>query len=330
MKLTNLPLRYKAILKILYKLLRGEKYLTYSFFQNFQKSFHKPDCFSQKINEKLAIIVQGPYLEKENFTLETLRIYRKNFPNSLIILSTWSVPKYDDFCLKEINVKIILNAKPTYFGNSNINLQIVSTKSGILLAKKLGAFYALKTRTDQRIHNPNLYTYLTSLLSAFPLLEKNYPQHSRLIACSLNTFKLRMYGISDMFLFGHIEDMVRYWSVPMDNRAPSKVERHITWRQQSVREECEVYFFTKYLRSIGKEIEFTLKASLSAIAEHVIVIDHHSIGLFWNKYTYDENRYLHGFYNSQLTFNDWLILQLDLDNISFEEKMLDLKINRDR
>jgi hypothetical protein len=330
MKHINLPLRYKAILKILYRLLRGEKYLTYSFFQNSQKSFQNPEFYLQKRSEKLSIIVQGPYLKKENFTLDTLRSYRKNFPDSIIILSTWSVPKCDDFLLKEIDVKIILNAKPTYSGSSNVNLQIVSTKSGILLAKKLGAFYALKTRTDQRICNPYLYTYLTNLLSAFPLLDKNYPQHSRLIACSLNTFKLRMYCISDMFLFGYIDDMVRYWSVPMDNRTPGKVERDITWRQLSKRKESESYFCIKYLQSIGKELEFTLKSSLSTIAKHFIVIDQHAIGLFWNKYTYDENRYLHGFYNSQLTFNDWLILHSDLDNVAFEETMLDFKINRNK
>ena len=327
MKLINLPLKYKAILKILVGLLRGKKYITYSFYQNIQKYFRNTECFLLVESEKLAIVVQGPYLDKEKFTLETLRGYRKNFPESVIILSTWSVPEGDKFFLQQIDVEIILNKKPIYWGVSNVNLQIVSTKSGILMARKLGAHYALKTRTDQRIYNPNFYAYLTSLLHAFSLSGGYSSQHSRLIACSLNTFKLRMYGISDMFLFGHIEDMMRYWDVPLDDRNSDGIERLNTWKLHSSRELSEVYFCTKYLRSIGKEVKFTLESSLSAIAEHFIVIDQHAIGLFWNKYTYDENRYVHGFYNSQLTFNDWLILHSAKDNIVFKETMLDLKIS---
>jgi hypothetical protein len=330
MSLINLPLRYKAILKILLGLLRGEKYYAYSFYQSTQKTARNTECFSLLENNKLAIVVQGPYSEKENFTLETLRIYRRNFPESVIILSTWTVPECDESALKQIDVKVILNERPIYSGVSNVNLQIVSTKLGMLLAKELGANHALKTRTDQRIYNPNFYAYLTSLLYAFPLANACSDQYSRLIACSLNTFKLRMYGISDMFLFGHIEDMVRYWDVPFDDRNSDGIENKKTWREHASLQLSEVYFCTTYLRSIGKDVKFTLKSSLSAIAENFIVIDQHSISLFWNKYTYDENRYDHGFYNSQLTFNDWLILDSCQGNIVYDEKRLDLKISNKR
>ena len=37
----------------------------------------------------------------------------------------------------------------------------------------------------------------------------DYPkQLGRLVGCSLNTLKLRPYGVSDMFLFGYLEDMI--------------------------------------------------------------------------------------------------------------------------
>ncbi len=36
-----------------------------------------------------AIAMQGPLLLKNNFTLETLKLYKKYFQNALIILSTW-------------------------------------------------------------------------------------------------------------------------------------------------------------------------------------------------------------------------------------------------
>ena len=327
MSLINLPLRYKEFLKILRSLLRGKKYYAYSFYQSIQKSSRNRECFSLLENSKLAIVVQGPYLEKENFTLETLRMYRRNFPESIIILSTWTLPKCDESALNQIGVNVSLNERPIDAGVSNVNLQIASTKSGMLLAMELGVNHVLKTRTDQRIYNPNFYAYLTSLLDAFPLAKPCSDQHSRLIACSLNTFKVRMYGISDMFLFGHVEDMVRYWDVPLDDRNSDGVDKAKTWREHANLQLSEVYFCTTYLRSIGKDVKFTLKSSLSAIAENFIVIDQHSISLFWNKYTYDENRYDHGFYNSQLTFNDWLILYSCQDNIVYDEKSLDLKIS---
>tara|TARA_B110000967_G_C18898615_1_gene572735 strand:- start:2065 stop:3057 length:993 start_codon:yes stop_codon:yes gene_type:complete len=326
MNLIKFPLGYKAILKMLIRLLRGEKYLSYSFYKNTQKSFRNPECFSVAVNKKLAIVMQGPYLAEENFTLESLSRYRKNFPESVIILSTWSIPECDHVFLKQIGVQIILNNKPLYVGFANVNLQIVTTKSGMLLARKLGADYALKTRTDQRIHHPNFYAYLTSMLEVFPLFSRKYSQHSRLVACSLNTFKLRLYGVSDMFLFGHIEDMIRYWDLPLDERIPDGSESYKTWRLLSNAKVSEGYFCTQYLQSIKRDIKYTLDSSLRAISEHFIIIDQHAIGLFWNKYTYDENRYDNGFYNSQLTFNDWLILHSGKGKINFNEAMLDFKI----
>ena len=48
-----------------------------------------------KINEKIAIIIQGPIKEKFNFLKNTLDIYKKIFKNSLIIISTWENENID-------------------------------------------------------------------------------------------------------------------------------------------------------------------------------------------------------------------------------------------
>lgn len=326
MRRINLSLRYKAVIKILLRLLRGERHFNYYFPKNIENTFKNKECFSSETNEKFAIVLQGPYIGENNFTIETLRRYRKNFPNGLIILSTWSVPKSIELDLQKIDVKIILNKMPQYSGFANVNLQIVSSREGLLLAKKLGAKYALKTRTDQRIHNPNFFDYMLSLLKTFPLEVNHSKQHSRLIACSLNTFKLRMFGISDMFLFGEIDDVIRYWNVPLDNRDESGIDKLNTWRLHAMKQLSEVYFCTEYLRSIGADVVFTLESSLRKIVEHFIIVDQNAIGLFWDKYTYDQNRYDYGFYDPQLSFNDWLNLYSNLENITFDESMLDRKI----
>jgi len=329
MNFKKISLSFKALIKILNQLLLGKKYFRYLFFKDVKKSLMNREPFlieKELETKKIAIVLQGPYIEKNNFTFQTIKRYRKIFPESILILSTWSVPENDKSYLKKIHVEIIINEKPIYFGIANVNLQIVSTKAGIHRAKKLGADYVLKTRTDQRIFNPNLLIYLDCMLDAFPLSHNYTNQHSRLVACSLNTFKLRMYGISDMFLFGHIHDMNLYWDVPLDNRKLDASIKLNTWKSHSNAQLSEVFFCTNYLRSLEREVEFTLEKSLKAIEEHFVIVDQNTIDLFWYKYTYDEDRYSHGMYNSQLTFNDWLILHTN-NNIVYNEFMTDLKID---
>ena len=93
----------------------------------------------------------------------------------------------------DTNHHIIKNKKPANFGIDNVNLHYVTSSAGMLAAQELGAEYALKTRTDQRIYHPSLDAYLFSLMEAFPLSGKIQKQRKRLIAISLNTFKYRMY-----------------------------------------------------------------------------------------------------------------------------------------
>lgn len=321
----NFSLRFRALLKILLCLCKGEKFYTFKFYKSIDRVFKK-DFYSTTEMRKFGLVLQGPYIIKDNFTLDTIRLYRKNYPEALIVLSTWNVPEQDIATLKEIGIKIIFNQKPEFAGISNVNLQICSTKSGILLVKELGAKYVLKTRTDQRIYNPRFFDYLLNLQLAFPLQDNSKSQKSRLVACSLNTFKLRMYGISDMFLFGDVNDMVRYWDIPFDNRNLNIAQFGSSWRSQAMLQICEVYFCVNYLRALGRNLEFTLQDSLAAIADHFVVIDQKALDLFWNKYSFNEDRFDYGFYDPQLTFNDWLILHTRTVDLDVDESMLDLPL----
>ena len=42
---------------------------------------------------KVAIVVQGPVIIKNDFTFETLKLYVNIFPNEIIVLSTWDCNK---------------------------------------------------------------------------------------------------------------------------------------------------------------------------------------------------------------------------------------------
>ena len=170
-----------------------------------------------------------------------------------------------------MGINYIENDKHDNPGLSNINMQIKTSKSGLLLAKKLGAQYAVKTRTDQRIYHPSMYAYLRNLLNLFPLKNKISAQHERLIGISLNTFKYRMYGLSDMFLFGQIDYMLLYWNIPFDPRIDESEEQSNackTWKEFAKWRICETYLCTEFLSRIGHETKFTLTDSFDAFSKY--------------------------------------------------------------
>jgi len=117
--------------------------------------------------------MQGNIINKNNFTYETLKIYRKLFPKIILILSTRDDCSKDEINkLNKIDVEVVENTKPDYSGVSNINLQIKSTKNGLFKAKELGFKYCLKTRTDQRIYRHDFILYFLSLLDFFKIESK--------------------------------------------------------------------------------------------------------------------------------------------------------------
>jgi len=279
----------------------------------------------------LAIVIQGPILHINGFTLETVKIYQRHFAGSRIILSTWddeSSPVIRQF--EELGVMVIQNKKPLYAGESNINMQIVSTQSGMLKAKEFGVERALKTRTDQRMYAPDLADFFHNLTETFPLKGHWPKQRSRIVGCSLNSFKYRMYGLSDMLIYGDIDDMLLYWDIGLDERifneqqriqAAASLGNFSRWRI------CEVYLATEFLKKIGREPKWSLADSWSVFADHFCVVDKEQLDLFWPKYNHREYRWLR--YDEhvstrELCFREWLNLYANLKNKKVPENVLDI------
>jgi hypothetical protein len=311
-------------LKSLYILLKNSvlnrEYWTYRNFKKFEKDYNNKEAIKLISKYSFAIIVQGAVIDEDDFTFESLKIYRRNFPEAILILSTWNVSVDLEMQLNEYKVNVIRNQRPSNPGISNINLQIKTSRSGVLLAKELGSEFVLKTRTDQRIYHPSLDAYLISLIRAFPLKNNRHTDQSeRMVAISLNTFKHRLYGISDMFLFGHIDDMCKYWDAPFDNRIDSLEEAKKagkTWQSFSNWRVCEVYLCANFIEGLGRELTFTLQDYHEVLKEHFIIIDQSAIKLFWKKYNLSEDRYAaFGVFDPEISFNDWLVLFQASDNI---------------
>lgn len=263
--------------------------------------------FSQK---KIGIVIQGPIKQENNFTLESIRIYKKNFNSCLIILSTWEDEDehYIRRC-KDDGIEILLNKKPQNPGIQNINNQIVSTMAGLRRLKELGIEYALKTRTDQRMYGRNLEMFLFSTIKTFPL-SINCGQKERIVAASLNTFKYRPYSISDMMLFGHIDDLLLYWSADFDESSTLPISDLAKWLMTA--RVNEIYLTSRFLSQLGRQLKWTVADSWKMYADHFCVVDSHSLDLFWSKYEHRvEFRSLCYDYvrsNELLSFKEWLCL----------------------
>ena len=125
-------------------------------------------------------------------------------------MSTWNSEKQsiiDKF--KRENIEILLNEIPKTKSNGNLNLQLKSTYEAIKLSKNMKLDYILKTRTDCRIMKPNTLDYLLSLHESFPV-KKNIVD-GRLIASSIATCKYRIYGLTDICVFGTLKDVEKFF-----------------------------------------------------------------------------------------------------------------------
>lgn len=259
-----------------------------------------------------AIVLQGPVLAKDDFTYQSVLFYAKNFKDTIIIVSTWA--DEDPVIINKLKAAgaiVILNNKPAIPGNANINYQIVSSINGIAKAKAMGAAYVMKTRTDQRIYGLNVIDYFLNLIELYPL--KNIQvQKQRLIIPSINTFLYRLYGITDMLMFGDVDDMILYWGADLDDRVIPVDNNIPTVKSFADLRVSEVYLCTEFLKKTGKSLQWTFEDSWKVFADNFCVVDHQTIDLYWPKYfphtEYRNRYYLANNTHQLITFADWLSL----------------------
>ena len=275
----------------------------------------------------LAVVLQGPLWKDHDFTLETVKLYRRHFGSAAIIVSTWDDEESEVVSeLVNLGAEVLLNEKPAYSGTSNINLQIVSSRNGILRAKELGVEYVVKTRTDQRMYAPDIGDFLHNMVETFPV-SRDATLKGRVVGVSLNTFKYRMYGLSDMLTYGHIEDLLLYWSTDLDMRifSQEEIRRFNTPRKWAKCRLCEVYLATEFLKKVGHDLKWTLEDSWLAFARYFCVVDKEQLDMFWPKYNRLEypSRTYKRLTNSfqELSFRDWLNIYRNLDSMEVPDEV---------
>ncbi len=282
------------------------------------------------VPKKTAIIIQGPLKKELDFTLETIKLYKRTLlPTTEIVVSTWDDEDEETLNqLRSMGVHVVTASKPSNRGIFNVNLQLTSVVQALNKCSQLNVDFVLKTRTDIRIYAPNIEEYLAGLLEAFPPAA-GYDQKYRILGFSLNSYMYRLYYVSDITVYGHISDMKKYWEVPLDTRTKEPDNINWTLRAWSEARMVETYLASTYLEKIGKTLTWTLEDSFRALAENFIIIDDQSIDLYWYKYRswmeYRNRNYKSNKNNACITFRDWFTLynnQGNLGNIS--ESIIDL------
>ena len=213
-----------------------------------------------KIDEKIAIIIQGPIQEKFDFLKNTLEIYKKIFKNSIIIISTWKSEDIEKInTLKDENIYILFNDEPEK-SQSNIDHQIFSTNIALKFAMNHNAKYSIKTRADVRINKSNLETFFISLIKTFPV-KSNSLIKSRIIVPSLITFKFRIFSLSDIVMFGETNDLLQYFDLELFKNGLKKFdlnEKKLLKNETPV--VAEIFLCARFMNKLDNSINWNLES----------------------------------------------------------------------
>ncbi|PAY21298.1 hypothetical protein CKO51_01595 [Rhodopirellula sp. SM50] len=250
-----------------------------------------PGASDQHADESIAVVVQGPVVQRDELTIQTLQLYRQTMPHSRLILSTWNdVSPELRAQIESLGVTVVTSEKPPHPGPHNLNLQIVSTRRGLQEAQRMGCRYAMKTRADTRIHLAEADQFCRDLLNQFPV-DAASGQQKRLMVLD---FATRLYvpcHPADLLMFGTTDDLLTYWS-------PELCGPEMTFRVCDEFDEMlqqatpEIVLCRSYLQRTGAKPVDDLPAWWEMLADRFIVIDRDMIDLFWPKYNYNVDQRL--------------------------------------
>jgi hypothetical protein len=233
---------------------------------------------------RAAMVIQGPLRTDDQFTTTTLAMYRQTIPGVELILSTWpdaSTEALDQ--ARRLGAHVVISDPPENPGPYNLNHQIRSTRAGLEYARRLGHRWAIKTRTDTRCDALQFTDMIFEQLATLPPVWAG--QRSRIAILDLVTRKFVPSHPSDILMAGDLEELLRYWSLPLQDSKASSAPLRQT--DQLFDEPLpETTLCKQYLRTMGYPQDGSITAWWSALAELFLVIDRSSLGFFWPKYRY--------------------------------------------
>jgi hypothetical protein len=252
--------------------------------------------------ERTAVVIQGPLVEEDEFTLDTVRLYRRNLRDPLLVVSTWAdAPVGTVAALRSEGAEVVLCEPPPKPGVLNVNYQVASTRAGIARARALGAAYALKVRADWRLHVPDFDRFFLDIHRLFPA-RSGTGQKGRIVVGAHGTSVALPYNLSDFAVFGTVDDMEAYWAAPLDPRDRTPDLRTDLRTVTTERRVPEVYLCAGYLERLGRPLAHTVADWWQVLADYFCVIDLSALDAFWVKHKYVEHRGLN--YTQLTTFTN--------------------------
>jgi hypothetical protein len=233
-----------------------------------------------------AIVVRGQW---DGSTTETaLRHYAARYPEALLILSTWATMAEPARTVAEGLADVVVTSPaPSAAGVQNRNFQVALATAGLCAARERGVEHVLITRGDLVLTGPNLLESCRQLGAAMP--GAPHPGlRERLVISSMFTRKFIPYHPSDLFAFGHVEDLLAWWDVPADTRIFSVLFEAtrgiplITLAEQGIF--AETWLAGNLMHRIGYDPCWTLADSWAFYRDAFIVMDHRWFGVVWPKY----------------------------------------------
>ena len=243
-------------------------------------------------NSEISVIVQGT-IDNIN-TPKCLQSIRKHFPESEIILSTWEGSNVEHLDFD----KVIFNKDPGNFDMSpyeknNVERQIISTVSGLLLSKRL---YALKIRSDISLTSNSFIKYFHKFNNFDN--EWHFLQQ-RIIIPSMITRDPRYWESpmcpSDWCSFGLRSDMLSLWNNNflsdddkkwfLDKQKPYLVTKfypHLTARFNP-EQIIWIGFINKFKRTHIDHMfdinDFSMEETLKSYANNLIILSEKQFGI---------------------------------------------------
>ena len=311
-----LLLNSKYKIKFLNKIIRifNNNDKDYFFTYNYRKKFFRQS--KNRVKNKITIIIQGPIIRRNDFTLNSINLYLKNC-NSNIILSTWEneLLNVEIKNLRKIGVNVLINKLPKIRGPSNLNCQILSTLNAIKNAKSNKNKFIIKTRTDFRIY---LKKFDIKILKLF----NDYKKKNKFLKIGSTNFTLknRLYSLSEILMFGETNNLYNYFSKLYTDQEYSdfssflkKQKKENLFLKESYNCFPENFLCYKYLKfKINKKIRYNSKSYIGALKKYFIIIDNSILDIFWYKYNhqyeYREKDFSLKQKNYPLKFLDWIYL----------------------
>lgn len=249
-------------------------------------------------NQSVAVVLQGPVMTEDDFTLNTVRYYKECNPDMTVIVSTWNGEDKDNLNrIKEEGAFVVQSEQPVESGHRNLNYQLISTRAGIKMALNTDAAYICKTRTDQRMENPEAFSFMRNMVELYPVSGDSHFK-KRIVALGAEHGSMFMpYYISDFVYFGTRDEMSLFLSIPLRNhKFPEKTMSAKTASMNKTSPESHII---KSLFEIsGITYGDTIKDYWKSIKDSLVLLDMPILRIYWPKY---DMRYCDHFRNGYYT-----------------------------